>query len=663
MGINQSFEVASVELATVPAFQLGPLDVNPPTREVQHGGKATIAEPRALQVLIALYQAAGAVVSRDDLLRRCWDGRVVGDDAINRSIAKARELAALSAPPAFVIETIPRVGYRLTASAPLPTADSFPPQGKTADGPAPTEVATQTPFLARRRLLLGTGALAAGMACAGGFWALRRPHGPARPPLVAVLPFDNLSPDPQLSYFADSLSEDILNNLTRAGGLRVAARSSSFTFRGPAKVKAGTALGADYLLDGSVLRDGGRLRVNAYLSDPAGGQTLWSQTYDRDAGEELRLEDDIAQRVASALKVQLSLHAAPLIDPAVYDLYLRGRDLTRQHDPASNAEGAQLLQQAVTRAPDFADAWFQLAWNRWCAGFILPNQDAAYAVGRDAAHHVLAIDPNYGAAYGVLTQLTPPYHHWGEMEAGLARGLQLSPGDTNLLMWRGDLRYRTGRLKAAADDLRRAFSSDPLSFANNLTLFLILVAARQYGEAEPIMRRIEDVWPKQLSAYWNRFWFLAASGHELDAAAYLDDASRRIPDQLPQEFPVLSEAMRAAVSGSVQRRKLASRQCQDLARYGLGYAMNSILLLGKLGEDDAAADLARAVFLDQGSIPVDRSVMWVGNTRFNPFGELSPDVLFQPMVSRVRRDGKFNAIFDAIGLTAFWQSSGPPDPA
>ncbi len=651
-----------VNLAAAPAVRLGALEVMPSTREVRHGDTRIIAEPRALQVLLALYQAAGAVVSRDDLLRRCWDGRIVGDDAINRSIAKARELAALSDPPAFVIETIPRVGYRLKVEAAAPV-----------DAPVvamvvPEEAGASAPETApSRRLILfgGAGALAVAAIGGGALWWAQRPATPVALPLVAVLPFDNLSPDPQLGYFADGLAEDILDNLTRAGGLRVAARSSSFTFRGPQKAKAARTLGANYLLDGSVLRDGQRLRVNAYLSDAKSGQTLWSQTYDRAVGQELQIEDEVARQVAAALKVELTPHAARLIDPVVYDLYLQGREATRQHDPASIEKGKALLQQAVARAPDFTEAWFQLAKNRWHAGFLLPrpDQEASFALGRDAAQRVLTLDPRYGAAYGVLAQLTPSYHRWNEIEAGLVKGLALSPADADLILWRGDFLYRTGRVKASADALQRSWSLDPLDYANNEYLFNILIATRRFAEADTIARRIQAIWPQQVGAYWNTFWLLACSGREAEGAALLDDRARGTPSELPQEFSVLAAAVRASVSGSAAERQAAARQCIGLAQYGLGYAINAMLLLGKLGDDEAAAEMARAIYLQQGTIAIDRSVTFKGNSRYPPFGEASTENLFHPLVARVRQQGRFNAIFDGLGLTAFWQAFGPPDEA
>jgi len=204
--------------------------------------------------------------------------------------------------------------------APATTA----PAARADPGPARTR-----PLWPRRGLLAaGAGAVAAASA---GVWAYRSlKPSPKANPLVAVLPFDNLSPDPQLGYFADGLSEDILDALLRGGGMRVTSHDSSFTFRGAAKAKAGQLLKADYVLDGSVLKDGARLRINARLNDVAKQQTLWAQRFDRDLGQQLQVEDEIAGQVASALRLRFSPKARRMVDPEAYDLYLRGRAGTRR---------------------------------------------------------------------------------------------------------------------------------------------------------------------------------------------------------------------------------------------------------------------------------------------------------------------------------------------
>ena len=644
---------AQVDLAATAPFALGTLEVRPATRQVLGAaGAERLAEPRALQVLIALAEAAGAVVSRDALVQRCWAGRIVGEDAIHRAVAKARQLADLTQPPAFAIETIARVGYRLQA-APAPAVEAA---GEPMAAPAPRA------GLPRRGLIAAAGAAVVAAGGAAAYWRLR-PAAPLADPRIAVLPFDNLSPDPDLGFFADGLSEDILNALVRGGGMRVASRTSSFTFRGPAKAGASRALQADYLLDGSVLRDGDRLRVNAHLTAVATQQTLWSQTYDRKVGQALMIEDEVAGRVAAALKVRFAPAppGAPWIDPVAFDLYMKGRWATRNHDIARLQTGEAQLRQAVAMEPRFAAAWFELAKNRWRSGLLLPlaEQPQAYATGRQAAERAIALDPRNGAAHGVLTQLTPAYGHWRELDRGLARGLELSPHDPNLLYWRAGFLLDTGRVRAAAAMVVQAQALDPLELFQNHQLTLTLTYAGRFREAEAAAARLEAIWPQELAAFWDRFWLRVSEGRDAEAIAVLE-ASRRT-DDTAGERAILIQALRARLDGSAARRRDAGAALVGMAGRGMGYAGNAIPLLSRLGRFDEAIAVARSLYLRQGPVSIDRTVQFVGSRRFPPHGEASPNVLFHPFVAPLRRAGRLDEVFAGIGLTELWRTAAGPD--
>jgi TolB-like protein len=488
-----------------------------------------------------------------------------------------------------------------------------------------------------------------------------KPH-PKADPLVAVLPFDNLSPDPQLGYFADGLAEDILNALIRGGGVRVTSRTSSFTFRGAAKAKAAVALKADYLLDGSVLREGGRLRVNAQLTDVAARQTLWSETYDRDIAQGLQIEDEVAGRVAQALKVRFEAQpAARRIDPAAFDLYLRGREATGLHNPDSLRTGNELLRSAVALAPDFAPAWFELARNSWRSGFLapLPEQARDYQLGRQAAERALALDPRNGAALGVINQMIPVFGHWREVDAGLVKGLKLSPNDPNLLVWRSNFLQQTGRIRTAVDFARRAQALDPFDSFPNSKLSDTLIYLGDYAGATAVLDRMRMVLPKELATFWNRFWLYFTMGRDADAVAQLQDPNR--PFDYGEEFAVLIQTVRAAASGAPGERAAAAKALLRLSGEGMGYAANSLMALGRLGAFDEAVALAKSLYLKTGDVPINRSIQFIGNSRYPPHGEPETAPLFHPLVRRLRQSGRLTPVFDGIGLTDFWRITGPPD--
>ena len=297
--MTTDFPSAGIDQAREASFPLGPLEVRPSRREVRAGEASELLEPKVMQVLVALARRAGEVVSRDDLVEACWQGRVVTDDAINRCIARIRRLGEAHA--AFEIETVPRVGYRLQAS----------------------------------------GAAAA--------------PGVAREPLLMVLPFENLSEDPELAFFSDGVSEEIRQALTLRVGLKVIGRASSQQVRDrPAAVAED--LGVSHILAGSVRRAGDRLRISAELVE-AGSQTvLWTERFDRRLGDLFAVQDEISLAVAVALnRTLVAARRAAALDPATHDLFLRALDLTM--DMRVNSSVLRMLDEVNAAAPDFAAGW------------------------------------------------------------------------------------------------------------------------------------------------------------------------------------------------------------------------------------------------------------------------------------------------------------------
>ena len=276
--MTADIEPKAIDLAAERDFTLGALQVHPSSREVVNGTGSEVLEPRVMQVLVVLAQRRGQVVSRDTLVGLCWAGRSIGEDAIQRAIAKLRKVGETTG--AFMIETIARVGYRL----------------KSVGGAAETVAAAPA----------------------------------SAEPILAVLPFDNLSDDRDAQFFSDGMSEEILHTIARAQGLKVVGRTSAFQFRGTDKSvrKVSSELGATHVLDGSIRRVGNRIRIGAHLVEASSQTTVWSEQYDRDLSDVLRLQTEIAEAIAATLRAKLlAKEHAPSIDPGAYDLYLRARQM------------------------------------------------------------------------------------------------------------------------------------------------------------------------------------------------------------------------------------------------------------------------------------------------------------------------------------------------
>jgi TolB-like protein/DNA-binding winged helix-turn-helix (wHTH) protein len=262
--LDHNWDDDEIDLADVADFRLGALALSPSTREVRWAGGAEIVQPRVMQALVCLAQADGAVVSRDELVRRCWGGRIVGEDAINRCIAKARQLAEAAGAPAFVIETIPRVGYRLR---------------RTGEVTAPA-ARKRTP--SRAWLLAGAAACVPVLAL--GAWLAWKPAPAApdpAPPMrsVAVLPIQNLTGDPKLESAVDRLTEDITYVVGRTGYISVPPRTATFALKGkPVDERAlGRSLGVRNVVIGSLRKEGSSYRVSYQMVDTATGRVVDTQ--------------------------------------------------------------------------------------------------------------------------------------------------------------------------------------------------------------------------------------------------------------------------------------------------------------------------------------------------------------------------------------------------
>ncbi|MCZ6642603.1 MAG: hypothetical protein O7F71_13575, partial [Gammaproteobacteria bacterium] len=256
---------------------------------------------------------------------------------------------------------------------------------------------------------------------------------------IAVLPFVNMSSDAEQEYFSDGLSEELLNLLTKIPELRVAARTSSFSYKGKdAKIaQIGEELDVAHVLEGSVRKAGDRVRITVQLIQTDDGFHLWSETYDRTLDDVFAIQDEIAAEVVAQLKVKL-LRTAPATratNPQAYALYLQARHLGRQGTSRSFEQAIELFQQALAIAPDYLAAWDSLT-EVYCeqTNRGLRLSEEGYALARDTANKSLAIDENYPQSYARLGMIAINYDADLPTAARhLERALQLDSTDLDIL--------------------------------------------------------------------------------------------------------------------------------------------------------------------------------------------------------------------------------------
>lgn len=283
-------------LTAIP-LRIGDWCVNPAAGQMSRGDEVVRLEARTLRLLLCLAQHAGEVVSIEELLDQVWAGVVVTQDSVYQAVASLRRLLGDDAKQPAYIATVPRLGYRLVAAV-SPWID-LPPEL------AVTAAATPAKRTGRRVPLAL--AIGAGVLIALGIVAFVFHSKPAKPS-VAVLPFlDLTTQEMNEEYFADGMTEELINRLSRVPGLRVPAPTSSFFFKGKQVTVADVAksLGVTYVLDGSVRKSDDMLRIAARLIRADDGYVVWSETYDRPSDDKLKVQDDIATEVTRALRASL----------------------------------------------------------------------------------------------------------------------------------------------------------------------------------------------------------------------------------------------------------------------------------------------------------------------------------------------------------------------
>jgi DNA-binding winged helix-turn-helix (wHTH) protein/TolB-like protein len=473
-----------IDLAHEGSFRLGALEVRPATREVISGGTRQVIEPRVMQVLVVFAHRRGEVVSRDDLIALCWGGRAVSEDAIDRCIGALRRLA--EALDGFSIETIPRVGYRLTAQ-PAP-GRATQPRGH---GLHRLLRERQRLFAAALMVLLLIGGLAT-------WFTLHRPERPrdVSDVRVAVLPFDALSPGSETAYFAASLRGEIVSALAR-NQVRVIPRQDSLALEGAGRGAAARRLGVGLLLAGTVERVGDTLRVRLHLEDPKDKTTLWSRSFDGPASDPLLAQSRAAGRATDVIGWLLSSSyglGAP-IDRATLAAYLEAGDEIQNQ---GGDRYLRIFRQVVARAPDFSYGHSGLSFALARAAMSGPPADRARLMAEAQAEGrvALRLDPHNGEGYAILAISTPPA--WAEREQLLRRGLAADPtgwaAQSGYAMFLAD----TGRAQEALALHQRALAAAPYWARGRAILARRLADAGRLEEGRGEIERTARLWPDDL---------------------------------------------------------------------------------------------------------------------------------------------------------------------
>jgi TolB-like protein/Tfp pilus assembly protein PilF len=455
---------------------------------------------------------------------------------------------------------------------------------------------------------------------------------------IAVLPFMNLSADKENEYFSDGMTEELINALSKVSGLRVAARTSSFAFKGKsADVREiGRRLGVGAVLEGSVRKAGTKLRVTVQLVDASDGYHLWSEDYDRELSDVFTVQNDIAQAIASALKVRLvGDERAPLVRPptrdlGAYELFLKGRFAVYQRTEAALAQAVRFFEQAVARDSSFAEAYAGLAE----ANVVLPfysrtHPAVAWAGARAAAERALALDSTLVGAHAVLAYGKMLYDwDWEGAERGFRRAIALDPRYAIVHMWYGLYLAGRGRTPDALREFQIAHELEPLSILYSTEVGLGLYISRRYGEAAAQLQQTLQLDPNSAIAHGWLGYVYIQMGMPDRAIAELQRAAA-LNKRRAQTIAGLAYAHAAAGNRRAAERLLA----ELLERWRTEYVSSLVIAVAYAGLGDR-----------------EQAVRWLENAAsvHDPFlTYLSMIPAFDPL----RADPRFSQVLKKLGLS------------
>jgi TolB-like protein/DNA-binding winged helix-turn-helix (wHTH) protein/Flp pilus assembly protein TadD len=465
-----------------PTFKFGDdFELNLRAYELRRAGQMVKLEPTPFELLVFLVEQRGNLVGRQQIVERIWGKGVFldTDNSINGAIRKIRQVLDDDPENPRFIQTVTGKGYRFIAPA-VESEETrslhileLPPQQPAGDVPV-TVSRTNFKHVVVLSLFI---VIIAGLA----LWivpALSRSKGVAALPIrsIAVLPLDNLSGDPAQDYFADAMTDELITDLAKVGALRVTSRTTVTLYKHTRKSLPQIAheLNVDGIVEGSVVRSGQRVRITAQLIRASADQHVWAETYERDLGDALRLQSDVAEAITKQVRAQLTpelkeqFSGTRPVDPRAYDAYLKGRYYIYNQsftDPVSLNQAKVNFEEAIRRDPNFSPAYSGLAETYICLVLFGRGQITAadgFRSARNDVQRALELDPNNGEAYNALGELNWYADlDWNAAERSFNKAIALAPSYSCAHEDRAMLMALMGHRAEALTELEKVKQIDP----------------------------------------------------------------------------------------------------------------------------------------------------------------------------------------------------------
>jgi len=507
-----------MRLPAIEIYEFGPFRIDSGERLLRRDSELIPLPPKVAGTLLVLIENAGRMVDKADLMKAVWSDTFVEEGALTRNISLLRKALGDTGDEAAYIETIPRRGYRFIA--PVRTVSvaeaAVGIQTEPVERPAlvipkklPAKFTARRVIVAAILLLAALGAMAKFMTREGD--SATPTATPAIVPAntIAVLPFRGIENDPSEDYLAEGMTESLITRLASLRDLRVvslAADGGNKTSGARKDDAAWTAAlrnqSVKRVLTGTIVRSGGRVRINAQLKDPATREVYWANSYERDFGDALALESDVAEAIATEVQGSITArdrerlrqsHSAP---PEAMDAYLKGRYFWNRRTEDGLKRAVEYFQQAIAADPANALAYSGLADSYSLLGSVEldgmpPNK--AMPLAKAAAQKALELDPGLAEGHNSLAYVKLSYD-WDlpGAQREFTRALELNPGSATAKHWFSHYYMATGNLVKASELMRDAFQLEPLSPSINIGVGWCLYYSRQYDQAIEQFRSVTE---------------------------------------------------------------------------------------------------------------------------------------------------------------------------
>jgi TolB-like protein/DNA-binding winged helix-turn-helix (wHTH) protein/Tfp pilus assembly protein PilF len=632
--------LAPTPAARVLRFDVYELDLR--AGELRKRGVKLRLQGQPLQLLAILLQSAGNLVTREELSSQLWpaDTFVDFDHSLHNAVGRIREVLGDSAEIPRYIETLPRRGYRFIA----PVEEVQVPRISEANGNKTREAVAVAPPTARQsktRAALALTLLLILAATGSAFWLVRavsRPTNAASPlRSIAVLPLDNLSGDPSQEYFADGMTEQLITDLAKVNALRVISRTSVMRYKGTKKglPEIAKELNVEAIVEGSVIRSGQRVRITAQLLHAPTDKHLWAESYERDLGDVLKLQSEVAQAIAQQVRAQLTpqqqarFRSAGSVNPDAYDAYLKGRlyfvnEFTK---PDSLKKAQRYFEESTQKDPNFALAYAGLADTYVYLAFAGALQrDQAYRSAKEELARALELDDSIGEAHDTLGVLSWQFDwDWDAAEREFNRAIALAPSYSCAHEDRATFLASVGRRSEALAEIAKIDQLD-YGFSEAHTETATYYKLQDYPNLIESSRRGLLLDPKDAFHHYSLGLGYEGAGKLQEAISEYQQAMQLSDGSLG---PAIALAHAYSAAGKKAEAEKLLRDLERKAKRTSASPYTMATIYAGLGENDKAFDLLEKAYSEKSlgfALPLQSDLL---------LDRLRPDPRFQILLRRI----------------------------